>query len=147
MHESADRKVREKKSIEPLLDQLRRLAAQCRLSAAQVSLELVDDGLDLPSIVVERRQVFCRSLRVVTPRLEFWGLPEAQRVPPWEWRKGKRAGRSTTEPPPGRNFTCGAKRYCGEMESCAEARFYLEECGLARLDGDGDGVPCESICR
>jgi hypothetical protein len=34
-----------------------------------------------------------------------------------------------------------------EMVSCAEARFYLKECGLARLDGDGDGVPCESLCR
>jgi hypothetical protein len=33
------------------------------------------------------------------------------------------------------------------MESCREARFYLETCGLTRLDGDRDGVPCEAICR
>ena len=39
------------------------------------------------------------------------------------------------------------KRKCGEMGSCAEARFYLEECGITRLDGDKDGVPCESLCR
>jgi hypothetical protein len=33
------------------------------------------------------------------------------------------------------------------MSSCAEARFPLQSCGLTRLDGDGDGVPCETICR
>jgi hypothetical protein len=33
------------------------------------------------------------------------------------------------------------------MTSCAEARFHLEQCGLADLDGDGDGVPCASLCR
>jgi len=34
-----------------------------------------------------------------------------------------------------------------DMSSCAEARFHLESCGLTRLDGDGDGVPCEAMCR
>jgi hypothetical protein len=32
------------------------------------------------------------------------------------------------------------------MASCAEARFYLQQCGLTRLDADRDGVPCEAIC-
>ncbi|MBR2270187.1 excalibur calcium-binding domain-containing protein [Sphingobium yanoikuyae] len=32
------------------------------------------------------------------------------------------------------------------MDSCAEAYHYLNDCGVGRLDGDGDGVPCESIC-
>jgi uncharacterized protein (TIGR03437 family) len=41
---------------------------------------------------------------------------------------------------------CGSKTTCGEMISCAEALFYLHECKVTRLDGDGDGVPCESIC-
>ena len=50
-------------------------------------------------------------------------------------------------PPPPPSFTCGGKQYCGEMTSCAEARFHLTQCGLTRLDGDGDGTPCESICR
>lgn len=42
--------------------------------------------------------------------------------------------------------TCGAKWKCGQMDSCEEANHYLNQCGLGRLDGDGDGVPCESIC-
>ena len=44
-------------------------------------------------------------------------------------------------------FTCGQKRYCSQMTSCEEAKFYLDVCGLKRLDGDGDGVPCEKICE
>lgn len=42
--------------------------------------------------------------------------------------------------------SCGAKTRCGQMTSCEEARFYLEQCGIRRLDGDGDGTPCESLC-
>jgi Excalibur calcium-binding domain len=33
------------------------------------------------------------------------------------------------------------------MRNCAEATFYLTECGLTRLDDDGDGIPCEGFCR
>ncbi|MBU3979175.1 excalibur calcium-binding domain-containing protein [Patescibacteria group bacterium] len=33
------------------------------------------------------------------------------------------------------------------MTSCAEAQFYLNSCGVSRLDGDKDGVPCETLCR
>lgn len=43
--------------------------------------------------------------------------------------------------------SCGAKTYCTEMVSCQEAIFYFNQCGLTRLDGDGDGVPCEKLCR
>lgn len=42
--------------------------------------------------------------------------------------------------------SCGGKRTCGEMNSCAEAYHYLNQCGLGRLDRDNDGIPCESIC-
>lgn len=85
----------------------------------------------------------------------LWALPEAQRVPPWEWRRaGKQPlqtrtdGTATRQPQSSSaGFACGGKRYCREMTSCAEARFYLEQCGLSRLDGDHDGIPCESLCR
>ena len=71
-------------------------------------------------------------------------------MPPHEWRvarRGQRARSDADEEGAAKSFTCGSKRYCREMGSCAEARFYLEECGLTRLDGDGDGVPCEAMCR
>ncbi|WP_443091351.1 excalibur calcium-binding domain-containing protein [Basfia succiniciproducens] len=36
--------------------------------------------------------------------------------------------------------------YCKHMQSCEQAKFYLNQCGITRLDRDGDGVPCENIC-
>lgn len=82
-------------------------------------------------------------------RRGIWSLPEVQRMPPWEWRRGKRAaaapvGRSE---PAAAGFECGSKTYCREMRSCQEALFHLNECGLARIDSDDDGMPCEKICR
>jgi micrococcal nuclease len=44
------------------------------------------------------------------------------------------------------NYSCDGKTKCGQMNSCEEAYFYLNSCGLDRLDGDSDGVPCETIC-
>ena len=44
-------------------------------------------------------------------------------------------------------FDCAGKSTCGQMTSCAEARFYLNSCGVRKLDRDGDGIPCESICN
>jgi hypothetical protein len=44
-------------------------------------------------------------------------------------------------------YECGAKRYCGQMANCSEATHYFRNCGVTRLDGDADGVPCESLCR
>lgn len=69
---------------------------------------------------------------------------EADAIPPWAWRRGQR--NSTVNVAPA-SFQCGSKRYCREMTSCKEAFFYLRNCGLSRLDGDNDGVPCSSICR
>ena len=79
----------------------------------------------------------------------LWSLPQSQNVPPWEWRRNGRQARATAlaSAPPAASFACGRKTYCREMASCDEARFYLEQCGLSRLDGDGDGVPCEQLCR
>ena len=41
-------------------------------------------------------------------------------------------------------FRCQGKRFCSEMTSCAEATFYLKNCPGVQIDGDGDGIPCES---
>ena len=91
----------------------------------------------------------------------LWGLPEAQRCPPCDWRKNAcptsvaatapaspaaRAPTAATTSSSG-GFTCAGKRYCREMTSCAEAKFYLTSCGVGSLDGNHDGVPCEKLCR
>ncbi|MCP4341422.1 MAG: hypothetical protein GY799_21705 [Desulfobulbaceae bacterium] len=41
------------------------------------------------------------------------------------------------------NYTCRGKTHCSQMTSCEEARFYLRNCPGTKIDGDGNGVPCE----
>jgi len=44
-------------------------------------------------------------------------------------------------------FSCDGKDKCKQMSTCAEAKFYLNECGIRKLDKDKDGTPCESLCN
>ncbi|GAB3766743.1 cold shock domain-containing protein [Ramlibacter monticola] len=40
-------------------------------------------------------------------------------------------------------FRCDGRTQCSQMTSCAEATFFLRNCPGTKMDGDGDGVPCE----
>jgi hypothetical protein len=44
----------------------------------------------------------------------------------------------------GSPFSCDGRTYCSQMTSCAEATYFLEHCANVKMDGDHDGVPCES---
>ncbi|WOF81433.1 endonuclease (plasmid) [Pseudomonas sp. FeN3W] len=44
------------------------------------------------------------------------------------------------------DFSCERKT-CKAMTTCAEARHQLQVCGNRSLDRDGDGTPCEALCR
>jgi len=102
-------------------------------------------------------------------KIGLWS--ESNPTPPWEYRHGgrdhgkplgsnqslplTRSGdgpdlggfrRNSPAPAPSAQFKCEAKRYCSQMISCEEAKFYLTQCGVSSLDGDGDGTPCESQC-
>jgi len=43
-------------------------------------------------------------------------------------------------------FVCDCSKTCPQMVSCDEAYFQLQQCGCRARDGNGDGVPCETIC-
>ncbi|WP_374088568.1 excalibur calcium-binding domain-containing protein [Methylomicrobium lacus] len=45
---------------------------------------------------------------------------------------------------PEQHFQCQGKVYCSQMTSREEAEFYLDNCPGTKMDGDGDGVPCEN---
>jgi len=101
----------------------------------------------------------------------LWSLSMQDRVPPWEWRHdGPRKGvtytvdlpqaahplrRDPPRAPPDYSIApsqvadqqCNGKRFCRQMTSCAEARFYFKVCQVHSLDGDNDGIPCENLCR
>ncbi|MDW5419162.1 thermonuclease family protein [Iodobacter sp. CM08] len=84
-------------------------------------------------------------------KLGLWA--DSAPTPPWAYRR-----ESKSQPAPQANFnlpklatssssSCSNKHYCKEMSNCAEALMYLNQCGVKSLDRDGDGVPCESLCK
>ncbi|TPQ35538.1 DNA-binding protein [Cupriavidus pinatubonensis] len=41
-------------------------------------------------------------------------------------------------------FSCDGRTHCSQMTSCSEAKFFLNSCPDTQMDGDSDGIPCES---
>ena len=142
-------------------DRFGRTVGRVYMGSVDVNAEMVKQG----AAWVYRQYLKDQSLLALEQQAKaakrgLWGLPEAQRCPPWDWRKGTcttasapaaRAPVTPTAAPTsaasGSGFTCAGKRYCREMTSCEEAKFYLTQCGVGSLDGDKDGVPCETLCR
>lgn len=132
------------------IDRYGRLVGQVYVENMDVNRKMVQEGMAW----VYRQYLIDKSLledekKAKEAKRGLWSLPSTDQVPPWEWRRGERSvssgDKKQEENKP--SFECGTKRYCKEMSSCEEARYYLENCGLTRLDGDGDGKPCEALCQ
>jgi micrococcal nuclease len=76
---------------------------------------------------------------------------------PWQWRKlhpsaktvaptGLHSARHQAIPVMVYDVECGKKTRCSQMHSCDEARFYFTLCGVATLDRNHDGIPCQDLC-
>jgi len=67
-------------------------------------------------------------VEVTTPRPQELASPEVITAP---------------EPQVSVQFRCDGRTRCSQMNSCAEARFFLTNCPGTQMDGDHDGIPCE----
>jgi endonuclease YncB( thermonuclease family) len=53
-----------------------------------------------------------------------------------------------SDAPPAVTFRCDGRTRCSQMRSCEEAQYFLARCPGVQMDGDNDGIPCESQwCR
>jgi endonuclease YncB( thermonuclease family) len=139
------------------IDRYGRTVGRVYAGAVDVSAEMVRQGAAWVYRQYSHDPMLLRDEREArNARRGLWVLPEAERVPPWEWRTAERDGQGRSQPAAivptsgtvlSSSFACAGKRYCREMTTCAEARFYITQCGVRSLDGDHDGVPCERICR
>ena len=44
---------------------------------------------------------------------------------------------------PVESFKCDGRVHCSQMNSCSEAKYFLRHCPGVKMDGDGNGIPCE----
>ena len=51
---------------------------------------------------------------------------------------------ASNTPSPSQRFQCDGRQHCSQMASYDEARFFIQHCPDTVMDGDGDGIPCES---
>lgn len=49
----------------------------------------------------------------------------------------------STATAPSSAFRCDGRQHCSQMRSYEEAVYFLRNCPNTKMDGDGDGIPCE----
>lgn len=125
-------------------DAYRRIVAHVFVGDLDVNAELVRRGLawvrraydPAPSLV---------ALEDGARQAERGLWADEDPVPPWIWRKTEQSTDRQLGAIP--EVECGTKQSCAKMTSCEEAIAFLRQCKLTRIDGDGDGIPCEKLCR
>jgi endonuclease YncB( thermonuclease family) len=131
------------------IDSYGRTVGRVFLGELDVNAEMVRSG----QAWVYRRyatdsQLFVLEAEARVEERGLWSLPAAQRIPPWQWRQDRRGNGSGLSRSTGvADVRCGTKQYCKQMDSCEEARFFLQQCAVSTLDADQDGTPCELLCQ
>ena len=49
----------------------------------------------------------------------------------------------TAAPAVASKYVCDGRQHCSQMHSCEEATWFLRHCPNTKMDGEGDGIPCE----
>ncbi len=123
------------------MDQYGRMVAKVMVDFLDVNAEQVRRGMAWEySLHHSNKEMVALQQEAKAAKRGLWAKPNP--IPPSDWRKAHPSVPKVSTD----GQACGKKRYCSQMTSCAEARFYLTQCGLKRLDANGDGVPCETLC-
>ncbi|WP_278412719.1 thermonuclease family protein [Stutzerimonas kunmingensis] len=136
------------------VDRYGRSIARISVNGVDVNRALVESGAAWVYRAYNRdKSLLQAEAEARAAKRGLWALPESERVAPWDWRRGTKsqiaqpyAGKPVLVAATSGQFSCSPRKTCGQMSSCAEARYHLEQCGNGRLDRDNDGIPCESIC-
>ncbi len=125
-------------------DRYKRTVGTIYLGNKDINLEMIKQGMAWVYPQFAKDKVyFAAHDQAKAGKVGLW---QQAAIPPWEWRKNK-TGQQNTQSTKNTAFTCGTKQYCRQMSSRDEAKFYLKTCGVTSLDGNNDGVPCNSLCR
>lgn len=131
-------------------DKYRRLLVRLYCNGVDVNAEQVKRGMAWAFLkYLTDPNIADLEKEAKSKKIGLWA--DSNPVAPWDFRHPKIPAATPARflnMPHSESFSCeGKNAYCKSMKSCAEAMFYLKECGAAKLDRDGDGIPCEKICK
>lgn len=140
-------------------DRYKRSVSLVFVEGVNINKEMVKNGYAYVYHEYSKDKSFAESENIAKEnKLGLWSLPESERVLPSQWRKDRKVTSVTKSEgrlpvyhsggeKSGFDTSCSSKTMCKQMTSCAEAKFYLNSCAMRNLDKNGDGVPCESLCK
>jgi len=139
------------KFVSKTMDQYGRMVAHLSVDGLDVNAEQIRRGMawEYSSFHSNKALIALQHEAMQVPR-GLWA--QSDPTPPWEWRKlhlstqPVAVATSATDHADTPGASCGNKKHCSEMSSCEEAKYYLAQCGIKSLDGDGNGTPCENLC-
>ncbi|RWN61461.1 MAG: thermonuclease family protein [Mesorhizobium sp.] len=134
-------------------DRYGRFVADCsRADGASVAGWMVEHGQALDWPRYSQGGHAGQQAKAEAAKIGLWaGEFEA----PWDWRAGHAGNiRPAVSQPLGiinrqvaQSYSCQPRRKCSQISSCDEARWYLSNCPWGgKLDRDGDGIACETLC-
>ncbi len=139
------------------VDQYGRMVAHLSVNGLDVNAEQIRRGMawEYSNFHSNQALIALQEEARQAPR-GLWA--QGNPTPPWDWRKQHPSTvaaqphaivspATTRATATSLDHSCGNKKHCSEMSSCEEAKHYLKQCDVKTLDGDGDGVPCEKLCK
>lgn len=130
------------------VDSYGRMIAEISLNGHSVNEEQVQQGMAWENSHFHRdKRYLSLSKQARQTQRGLWSQT-VQPISPEQWRKTHPAKSQQAKAATSLkvNAACGRKHLCSQMISCEEARIYLLQCGVNTLDGNGDGIPCETLC-
>jgi micrococcal nuclease len=130
------------------VDSYGRMIAELSVDGRSVNEEQLQNGMAWEySHYHSNKRLLSLTSEAQQAQRGLWGQP-VQAIAPEQWRKTHpvKLHPSEADTSVRKNSVCGKKRLCRQMISCEEAKIYFLHCGVKSLDGNNDGVPCESLC-
>ncbi len=136
------------------MDNYGRMVAEVSVDGRSVNAEQVRSGMAWEySHFHSNKHYLALQSEAQQARRGLWAQAESP-LPPEQWRKmhpavapAPQQHAKSAAPVAARDAACSNKHHCEQMSSCDEANFYLRQCGVKTLDGNGDGVPCDDLCE
>lgn len=127
---------------ESSIDMYGRSIVKIFLNEVYINEELVKNGFAWSYKEYNNNNTLLNTAEIEarSKRLGLWNTSSP--IYPSHWRKLRKFGNSIVI-----NSNCDYTITCSKIKTCDEAMRLLNECNFYFLDGNADGIPCETVCK